>query len=353
MRRALILFILLIGQISYGAHSDNGLVERIVGLGDHNLNIRCQGSGRPTVILEAGSGTDLKTWASIQPEIAEFTRVCSYSRAGVGQSTLPTDAIQLDAVATVKDLHDVLQNPMIKANSPPPYILVGHSYGGLYTQFFLDAHPNEVAGMVLLDATSGNMGMKGFDLSDSLVDQLIIYSTKKNAYLKKHPGMNERTLQIISARNESIVASIKDERLPIDFIKTLHELRKMENADMDKLEKIKRRDKFLLGDKPLFVIVSGRHEMIDFFKRFRRDKNLVSKIISNELRDEFEKMLSYNIKDSLKNSYLEKESVLSLSRNNVLKIAQKSGHSIHKDQPKLVVDAIKRCISSYRVGNNR
>lgn len=334
-------------QISYGTNSNDALEDRVIALSDHSLNIRCQGNGTPTVILEAGSGSDLTAWSTIQPEIAKFTRVCSYSRAGVGKSTLPPDTIQPDAVGTVKDLHDVLQHPMIKVNSPPPYILVGHSYGGLYTQFFLNTHPNEVAGMVLLDATSGNMGMRGFGLSDELVDQLIVYLTKKQLYLKKHPELSDKTLLSKSVDNEKIIRGIKNQTLSPNFIKRLHKFRRLENKDMDQLEQIKTQAKQPLGNKPLFIIIAGKHEMLDFFNRFRRDKNIASQVIEKKYAPQFYEMLQQDTQYALKKSFSEKKSMLAMSKNGVLKTAYNSGHMIYIDQPKIVLEAIKTCVSYF------
>lgn len=347
MRSAFLLITLILSQLSYGANSDDGLVDKMIGLGDHNVHIRCQGTGRPTVILEAGSGTDLKTWATIQPKIAKFTRVCSYSRAGLGKSTLPPGETQLDAVATVKDLHDLLQNPMIKLNSPPPYILVGHSYGGLYTRFFLDAYPNEVAGMVLLDATSGNMGMKGFGLSDELIDQLIIYLTKKQLYFKKHPALNEQALFSNLNKNKKIIHGIKNQTLPSGFIERLHKEISLEKKDMDELERIKKQAKRPLANKPLFIVVAGRHEMLDFFNRFHHDKDIASQIVKKKYLPQFYKMLRQDTQPSLKKSFSEKKSMLSMSKIGVIKKAHNSGHVIYIDQPKIVIDAIKSCVSYY------
>jgi len=110
------------------------------------LNLYCLGEGTPAVIFEAGSGDNTSAWARVQPAIAENTRACSYDRAGIGFSDparRPSDSAN-----TVDDLHRLLNAAAIK----PPYILVGHSLGGMHVRLYADLHFGEIAGMVLVDS---------------------------------------------------------------------------------------------------------------------------------------------------------------------------------------------------------
>jgi pimeloyl-ACP methyl ester carboxylesterase len=120
---------------------------RLVDVGGHRLHLYCTGTGSPTVVLEALSGGATPLWGWIQPGIAEHTRVCSYDRAGHGWSD-PVDHPQ-DGAEIATDL-DTLLN---RAGEAGPYVLVGHSIGGLYARMFAERRPDLVAGMVLLDAT--------------------------------------------------------------------------------------------------------------------------------------------------------------------------------------------------------
>jgi pimeloyl-ACP methyl ester carboxylesterase len=122
---------------------------QLVDMGGYSLHIYCTGpqdSGNPTVILETLSGGVSPLWGWVQPEIAQVTRVCSYDRAGRGWSGARIQPITLQG--TVNDLHALLQ----KAGVPAPYVLVGHSIGGIYTRKFIADHPDEVVGLVLVDA---------------------------------------------------------------------------------------------------------------------------------------------------------------------------------------------------------
>jgi pimeloyl-ACP methyl ester carboxylesterase len=121
---------------------------RLVDVGGHRLHIHCVGAGSPTVILEGGKGGTSLEWSLVQPELAAQTRVCAYDRAGTGWSDSgPTPRTPEQVVA---ELHTLLEG----AGEQPPYVLVAHSLGGRYARLFAAQHPDEVAGMVLVDARS-------------------------------------------------------------------------------------------------------------------------------------------------------------------------------------------------------
>src|SRR5215207_9359974 len=119
----------------------------MVSVSDHKLHINCMGEGSPTVITESGAtGTSIEWSAWVQPEVAKATRVCAYERAGLGWSEAgagPRDATQING-----ELHALLKNAGIEG----PYVLVGHSVGGHHVRVYADRYPEEVAGMVLVDA---------------------------------------------------------------------------------------------------------------------------------------------------------------------------------------------------------
>jgi pimeloyl-ACP methyl ester carboxylesterase len=106
-----------------------------------------QETGRPTVLLEAGIGSFSSNWAWVQAGLASSTRVVAYDRAGLGWSD-PAPEPQ-DAQQSANDLHVALQ----KAGIPGPYVVAGHSYGGLVVRAFAALYPEEVVGMVLVDAS--------------------------------------------------------------------------------------------------------------------------------------------------------------------------------------------------------
>jgi pimeloyl-ACP methyl ester carboxylesterase len=126
---------------------DPPMPGQLIDVGGHSLHLRCSGSGSPTVVLEPGAGLMSSVLGWITPAVAPETRVCVYDRAGHGWSELadtPQDGAQ---IAT--DLHTLLE----RGNVPGPYVLAGHSFGGLYVQSFAAQYPDDVAGLVLVDAT--------------------------------------------------------------------------------------------------------------------------------------------------------------------------------------------------------
>ncbi len=120
---------------------------QLVDVGGRSLHLRCTGNGTPIVLLQPGAGEFSSNMGWIAPAVAKSTRVCVYDRAGRGWSE-PADAPQ-DGAALATDLHTLLA----RAHVTGPYVLAGHSFGGLYTLTFASRYPDEVVGMVLLDST--------------------------------------------------------------------------------------------------------------------------------------------------------------------------------------------------------
>lgn len=117
----------------------------LVDVGGRNLHLYCVGEGSPTVILESGLGGWSIGWHEIQPQLAESTRVCAYDRAGYGWSDPDSEA--RTAARMAEDLHTMLK----KAGEPGPYVLVAASWGAYPVRLFAHGHPDEVAGLVLVD----------------------------------------------------------------------------------------------------------------------------------------------------------------------------------------------------------
>jgi pimeloyl-ACP methyl ester carboxylesterase len=120
-----------------------------VSVSGHRLYYECSGEGSPTVVLDAGSPDTSATWRWVQPEIARFTRVCAYDRAGLGRSS-PARAGRRTARTQVDELRHLLT----AARIPGPYIVVGHSWGGFLARLFAHVYPRVTAGAVLVDATT-------------------------------------------------------------------------------------------------------------------------------------------------------------------------------------------------------
>ncbi len=122
----------------------------LVDVGPYRLHLECNGTGAPTVVLEPGGGASAASLGWIAPDVARHTTVCVYDRAGKGWSDAPQTAP--DAAQTATDLHTLLE----RADVAGPYVLAGHSFGGLYVMRYASQYPDEVAGMVLIDSTAPN-----------------------------------------------------------------------------------------------------------------------------------------------------------------------------------------------------
>jgi pimeloyl-ACP methyl ester carboxylesterase len=127
------------------------LAFKSIAVGGHQLRMHISGQGNPAVVFEGGgsggAGAPLEAWVLVQPAVSKFARTVSYDRAGIGWSApgpKPRDARQV-----ARELHTALLN----AHVAPPYILVGHSFGGPLNRVFAGMYPDEVVGMVLVDPT--------------------------------------------------------------------------------------------------------------------------------------------------------------------------------------------------------
>lgn len=148
---------------------------RLVDIGGYRLHIDCRGQGSPTVVMDSGLGGSSLDWILVQSELAATTQVCVYDRAGMGWSDagpLPRSPSQI-----ADELHTLLEN----ANLSGPYVLVAHSLAGKSARLLAAAHPEEVAGMVLVDTRSelvdGQISKAEADaFSSALASQGAIYS---------------------------------------------------------------------------------------------------------------------------------------------------------------------------------
>jgi pimeloyl-ACP methyl ester carboxylesterase len=113
-------------------------------VGGRSMYLDCRGAGSPTVVLEAGSGSDSASWSSVHDELAATTRTCAYDRAGRARSDPRATHTLGDAAADLRAL-------LAAAGESPPFVVVGHSLGGAYVRVFADRHRSEVVGLVLVD----------------------------------------------------------------------------------------------------------------------------------------------------------------------------------------------------------
>jgi pimeloyl-ACP methyl ester carboxylesterase len=248
-------------------------LEQLIDLGGRRLYIKCFGqerAGRPVVVLDAGMGSTSDAWSLVQPQVAQFARVCSYDRAGMGKSDRAPQAHSSQDM--VSDLHNLLG----KAGINPPYVLVGHSFGGMNTRLYATKHSKEVVGMVLVD------------------------STHEDEVARMHALLPPEMLKRAKPE-DMIIRSAED----IDFNRSIAQLRA---ANWH-------------SDIPLIVLTRGS-------ATFNPNDYAVP-----SLAPKFEQIRLELQKDLVRRS----------SRGRQI-IAEKSGHYIQRDQPELVIDAIRQVI---------
>ncbi len=148
----LFVLLILIGTYAFQAYYTSSAVHRypppgqLVDIGGYRLHYRSSGSGSPVVVLDSGLSGDSNAWLLVQPGVAEFTQVISYDRAGLGWSDRGPK--ERTSRQIVKELHAMLR----EAEIPGPYVLVGASFGGFNVRLFAHEHPEQVAGLVLVDS---------------------------------------------------------------------------------------------------------------------------------------------------------------------------------------------------------
>jgi len=126
---------------------DPGSIRGSFDVGNRSLYLECVGEGSPTIVMETGNGGDHTAWEDVVPSVRDTNQTCTYDRANLGASdSAPTPRTSADVV---EDLHGLLT----VAGIPAPYVLVGHSFGGISMRLYAATYPDEVAGLVLVDPT--------------------------------------------------------------------------------------------------------------------------------------------------------------------------------------------------------
>ncbi len=223
---------------------------RLIDVGGHGLHLNCTGSGSPTVVLEPGAGGTSSDLGWIAPALAQNTRVCVYDRAGRGWSD-PADTPQ-DGVQVATDLHTLLQ----RGGVPGPYVLAGHSFGGLYALTFAAQFPDEVAGMVLLDSTApatstapppGGAASDGGVLEEAMSRVATLVSTSARLGVTRIAGLTDYSSLPARSRDEARAHAATAQQ----FRSTIEEY---VQGGASVREAASLRD---FGDKPLVVVTAG------------------------------------------------------------------------------------------------
>src|ERR1700704_4040209 len=233
----------------------------------HRLNLYCMGSGSPTVVFDSGWEDWAPAWSKVQPEVAKFTRVCSYDRAGAGFSDpgpMPRTSVRI-----AEELRTALHHAGIRG----PYILVGHAFGGNNVRTFADLYMREVAGLVLVDADSDDVGPKALQEDQHRGDVRILSQLRdcRNAIaehkplpaLPSRPGQPQRTCAQQFFRG--LPEAAWSPELNAKLLEIAQTKVAMYDAYISEMEQMPSDEAYLLqhrrsfGSRPIRVLTSGNH----------------------------------------------------------------------------------------------
>src|SRR5215212_4388495 len=301
--------VLALAGASYEAIAAAGDVRRypppgqLVDVGGSRLHIQCVGAGSPTVVLDAGLGGSSLDWNLVQAELGRATRVCAYDRAGMGWSD-PSPYPR-----TPRQIADELYTLLTNAGIAEPYVLVGHSLGGKNVRLFTIAHPEQVAGMVLVDARS--------EYVDANTSPAEVEAFQHNIAVQASQYRVTRSVglvRLIGASQSGVPAMAPETRAEMALLTTSR--RGIEAQTAEGLERAAD-DALLqaapaLGDRPLIVLAAGQNmTATPYWAEAQRRQ-------------------------------------AALSTNGRLIVAEGSGHAIHWEQPTLVIDAVRQVIADVR-----
>ena len=221
------------------------------------LNLCISGEGAPTVILAPGMGGTSLGWRRVQPDVARFTRVVSFDHAGMGFSE--SGPLPRTSSAIVLDLHAALRT----ADIGPPYVIVGHSAGGMHMRLFAFLHPDEVAGMVMVDSSSEHQGPRMFAAKDARRrDRKNLKRLTKITSLARAGALTPAAAEYASAVGEpdptltpAVNAAVRAQRFSPIFWRALRSESLAFGARSSEEVAAAHRS---LGDMPLIVLTAGR-----------------------------------------------------------------------------------------------
>lgn len=274
--------------------------EQVVVQG-HRLHLYCTGRGTPSVILDSGLGGTVLDWQRVQPHIAPTTRVCSYDRPGYGWSERVGNRTH-----TIDWLTDALHHLLQQGGVTPPYVLVGHSFGGLIAQLYAKRHPERIVGLVLVDSTHPAQ-FERFVAAG--VKRRLVPSNNGQFVIGNH-------YRIPDGLPEGWKATARALAVTPDAVGSLYSEMRHLQTNAQWVGHFDGR----LPDVPMVVLVHDSRLRATDPQRQRMAETWM--LLQRELTEE-----------------------VSLGK---LVIAERSGHYIHLDQPELVVDAILEVIMQAR-----
>lgn len=312
---ALVVLVVLAGQVQQfrlaRAYPPPG---ELVQVGDHKLHVMRAGEG-PTVVFENGPGGMGIDWSLVMPEVSEFATTIAYDRAGLGWSE-PASGSR-DIATLVTELNQMLQ----ATGATPPYVLVGHSYGGLIVRAYAYTYPEDVAGLVLVDAAHEDQfeiypeeyAAKAENIGQQMASLRLVYRLVTGSGV---PALLGAATKDVSQHLPTELGEAREAATLIDSSHSVAATDEMTAlpSSLDHVKQIRAP----LGDIPVIILTHGR---------------LIDAGVPEGLEEEVEAAWQ-----AMQTNLLE------ISTDSSLTIAEQSGHNIHVEQPELVIEAIREVL---------
>lgn len=311
-----ILLLILGALIAWaGASAKDALAKQypapgqLVDVGGYKMHLHCTGHGSPTILMDAGNNEFSTTWAAVQPELQQVAQVCVYDRAGFGWSESSPSPRTSETM--VKELHTLLVNASVEG----PYVLVGHSFGGMNMRLYAQRYPADVAGMVLVDSAHEEQTLRVPAMKNAVAPLL--------SQFRVLAMMN--SLGLLALSPEDIPSrGLPDEALAQyrAILATSHYF-ETAIAETEALEQsfaeVRAAKITSFGDLPLVVISRGMSDPLPGF----------SEAEAQQYEQAWQVMQS---------------ELVALSTNSRQVIAEQSGHYIQLQQPQLVIEAVVQVV---------
>lgn len=318
-RAAIVVFFLAV--VGWAVPVDPQPVGRLISIGSRRLHIHCTGTGSPTVIVENGGAAFSFDWALVQPEVQRFTRICTYDRAGYAWSDPGPEFDTFDQAS--RDLHQLLANRGVDG----PYVLVGHSLGGMLVRYYQAKYPRDVVGVVLVDSSHEEsfepVGPKIVRIPELSRNQYQDLLVEAKAHRPKNPEPDPVPTTIFPPYD----------KLPAQF-QTLHlwALKKILplvktwglnlQFDLSRLHQMRIQTPHPLGNLPLVVLTASRFDAV-----------APPGLTADEARQDHLRL---------------QNDLAQLSTNARHIMVSSSGHAIYLDQPQVVIRSIAAVVDSAK-----